>query len=155
MKRIGLLVTALTLILSLILSAGCYVVIGPEPQPSTPSTTSPPVSQNATPIAPEWESPIAEGQAPLLPGIADVVARVKPSVVAITTEVVARDFFNRPYTQEGAGSGWIIDASGIIVTNNHVVQGANSISVILDDGRTFPADMNTVATDPLTAPQEQ
>jgi len=85
-----------------------------------------------------------------LPSIADVVAKVKPAVVAINTEVVTFDIFNRPYTQAEAGSGWIIDESGIIVTNNHVVEGADSITVTLDDGRTFPVDMNTVATDKLT-----
>ncbi len=51
-------------------------------------------------------------------------------------------------TQEGAGSGWIIDSSGLIVTNNHVVEGANSITVTLEDGRNFSAD--TVRTDPVT-----
>ena len=69
-----------------------------------------------------------------------MVALVKPSVVAITVEVAGRDIFNRPFTQEGAGSGWIVDESGIIVTNNHVVETANNITVTLDDGRTFTAD---------------
>jgi serine protease Do len=59
------------------------------------------------------------------------------------------DFFNRPYTLEGAGSGWIIDEDGIIVTNNHVVEGANSITVTMDNGDTYDADINSVATDPL------
>lgn len=36
------------------------------------------------------------------------------------------------------------------MTNNHVVAGAESITLTLDDGRTFPVDMNTLATDPLT-----
>jgi len=85
-----------------------------------------------------------------LPGIADVVAKVKPSVVAINTEVITYDFFNRPSTQEGAGSGWIISENGYVVTNNHVIEGAESITVILDDGRIFSVDINTVATDPLT-----
>jgi serine protease Do len=76
-----------------------------------------------------------------------VVALVKPSVVAINTEYTAYDIFNRPYKQQAAGSGWIIDEDGIIVTNNHVVAGADSINVTLDDGRVFPADMNRVATD--------
>ncbi len=152
MKKIKIvtIITTLFLVLSLVLSAGCSVVIGPETQPITPPATSSPPTQNTPPIASGWEPPASGSQSPVLPSIADVVAEVKPSVVAITTEVVTRDFFNRPYTQEGAGSGWIIDAKGVIATNNHVVQGANSISVILDDGRTFPADMKTVATDPST-----
>jgi len=84
-----------------------------------------------------------------LPNIADVVARVKPSVVAITTEVVSLDFFNRPFTQQGAGSGWILDESGIIVTNNHVIEGASTITVTMDDGSTFTVDQSSVFTDGL------
>jgi len=76
------------------------------------------------------------------------VAKVKPSVTAINTEFVTFDIFNRPLRQEGAGSGWIIDEDGIIVTNNHVVEGAKSITVTLADDRTFPAVV--VRTDPLT-----
>jgi serine protease Do len=94
--------------------------------------------------------PAVEGEAPPLPSIADVVALVKPSVVAINTEYVSYDIFNQPYTQKGAASGWIIDEDGLIVTNNHVVEGANSITITLNDGRTFPVNMDTVATDALT-----
>ncbi|MDH5696595.1 MAG: trypsin-like peptidase domain-containing protein, partial [Dehalococcoidia bacterium] len=82
--------------------------------------------------------------------IADVVAKVKPSVVAINIKVTGYDPFFGSQTQEGAGSGWIIREDGIIVTNNHVVQGADNITVTLDDGRTFPVDMNTVHTDSLS-----
>ena len=70
-------------------------------------------------------------------------------MVAITTEVIARDFFNRPFLQEGAGSGWILDENGIIVTNNHVVQGANNITISLDDGTTFTIGKDSVFTDRL------
>jgi serine protease Do len=82
----------------------------------------------------------------VLPSIADVVALVKPSVVAIDTETTYR-IFNRSFTQQGAGSGWIIDENGIIVTNYHVIEGAKSIIVTLSDGRTFTVDPNTVVTD--------
>ncbi len=133
MKRANIkyLVISAILILALSLSSGCLL---PDTETSPTSTSAPTVENNA----------------PLLPSIADVVAKVKPSVVAINTEVITYDFFNRPSTQEGAGSGWIIDENGIIITNNHVVEGAESITVTLDDGRTFSVDINTVATDPLT-----
>jgi len=77
-----------------------------------------------------------------------VVAKVKPSVVAINVRVPGFSIFTGSFTQEGAGSGWIIDEDGLIVTNNHVVQGAESITVTLDDGMTFPAE--AARTDPLT-----
>jgi len=148
MKRINIrdLIVSLILILSLTLGTGCAVL--PEVETSPPST--PLTTENATIIEPEWSITIGETPSPVLPSIADVVAKVKPSVVTITTEVLTFDFLNQPHIQEGAGSGWIIDESGIIVTNNHVVEGAESITVILDDSRTFPADMNTLATDWLT-----
>jgi len=77
-----------------------------------------------------------------------VVSKVKPSVVAINTEVITYDFFNRPVTQEGAGSGWVLDDEGHIVTNNHVIEGAKNITATLDDGRAFP--VRVVGTDALT-----
>lgn len=149
MKRINMkyLIVFLILIL-LLLGGGCSlprIEITPSPQPSPPPTPAPPPS----PINPTWTVPPAANQTLLLPSIADVVAQVKPSVVAITTEVVTRDIFNRPFTQEGAGSGWILDGNGIIVTNNHVVKDARTITVTLGDGRTFAVKTNSVFTDPL------
>jgi len=78
------------------------------------------------------------------------VEQVYPSVVAISTEVTTLDIFRTPLTQKGAGSGWIIDKNGIIVTNNHVVEGAKKVTVELSDGRIFEADPNNIHTDPLT-----
>lgn len=61
-----------------------------------------------------------------------------------------RQFFNRPPTtpRVGIGSGVIIDASGIILTNNHVVAGDGTVTVRLHDGRVFEAV--DVKTDPET-----
>ncbi len=73
-----------------------------------------------------------------LTDFASVIAAVRPSVVAITTEVSGYSIFGA-YTEEGAGSGWIISSDGLIVTNNHVVEGASSVTVTLEDGRTFSA----------------
>jgi serine protease Do len=58
---------------------------------------------------------------------------------------------NQPQQQrsvEARGSGFIIDADGTIVTNNHVVKGAKSVTVTLDDGTELPAKV--VGTDPRT-----
>ncbi|MFC2011621.1 S1C family serine protease [Chloroflexota bacterium] len=121
-----------------------------EIESSPPESESPTVTDNTTPIDSDWSIPDTESEAQALPSIADVVAKVKPSVVAINTEIITFDMFNREFTQEGAGSGWIISQDGIIVTNNHVVQDAESITVTLDDGRTFPVDLITVATDETT-----
>jgi serine protease Do len=127
--NIKILPLSLLLILTLVLGVSCGQSLNENTSITTNSLAN---SGNMTSI--------------MLPSIADVVASVKPSVVAIDTETTYR-IFNRSFTQEGAGSGWIIDANGIIVTNNHVVEGAKSIIVTLSDGRTFTVDPNTVVTD--------
>lgn len=151
MKSINIKLLVISFILVLLLAlgtgSGCITITTPETTSAPPPTTIP--SPPPTPINPSWTPPLTGNQTTALPDIADVVAVVKPSVVAITTEVVGRDFFNRPFTQEGAGSGWIIDEDGIIVTNNHVVAGAQTITVTLNDGRTFTADTSSVFTDQL------
>jgi serine protease Do len=142
-------VVPVVLVLSLVLSSGCELITSTESSTTEESQGAVTEAPETQPIKPDWEIPSSENQAPL-PSIADVVALVKPSVVSINTEVVSYTIFNQPYTQEGAGSGWIISEEGIIVTNAHVVEGAESITVTLDDGRAFPVDMDTVATDGLT-----
>ncbi len=76
-----------------------------------------------------------------LPDFVTVLTRVNPSVVAIRTQMVTYDIFNQPSTQEAAGSGWIYDSSGLVVTNNHVIQDAKKIAVTLNDGRTISASL--------------
>lgn len=65
--------------------------------------------------------------------IPDVVEAVQPSVVAILSDL-------------GEGSGVIYDADGVIVTNNHVVEGTSELRVVFADGSRMPAAL--VATDP-------
>ncbi len=144
MKKVNLKTFILALIivitLGVTLLAGCVSITSPD---STAATNT--VASTST----SWTPPATSGTPAQLSSIADVVALVKPSVVAINTEVTAYDFFNRPITQEGAGSGWIIDSNGVIVTNNHVVEGANTITVTTDNGTSYNADVNSVFTDPL------
>lgn len=62
--------------------------------------------------------------------------KVGPAVVGITNKAYVRDIFNRvQLTERGTGSGVIYDKSGLIATNNHVVEGASEIIVSLTDGR--------------------
>ena len=62
-----------------------------------------------------------------------VYKRALPSVVNITSVQVAYDFFYQPVPEQGQGSGFIIDKQGHILTNNHVVEGAQSVEVTLSD----------------------
>jgi S1-C subfamily serine protease len=70
---------------------------------------------------------------------ADIVARVLPGVVNVTTRTFDGD--------KSEGSGVVIDRSGVIVTNNHVVQGARTVTVSFNDGRhTKPVRAQVIGT---------
>lgn len=92
------------------------------------------------------------GNAPVTGGArldaASVAAAASDSVVEITTESVQTGSYFNQYVATGAGSGVIISADGYIVTNDHVISGANSIAVRLHDGTTLDAAL--VATDAKT-----
>lgn len=91
-------------------------------------------------------------------GLADMVERVKPSVVIVQTETTRTPvyidyFFHRripgaPETRAGQGSGVIIDTKGHIVTSQHVIDKADEIKVVLNDGQVFDAEV--VGEDPHT-----
>ena len=147
MKRINILHIALSLVLILILSIGTSCGL-PIHESNSVSAGIPVNNNNDGLVYTEQPVQVSQSQAPVLPTIADVVTAVKPSVVAINTEVTV-NLFRRSYTQQGAGSGWIIDGNGIIVTNSHVVSGASSITVTLEDGRAFSVAPNKVALDPV------
>ncbi|MDD2533169.1 MAG: trypsin-like peptidase domain-containing protein [Eubacteriales bacterium] len=71
--------------------------------------------------------------------IIEIARRGKPAVVAINTETVVSTPFGETGTLPAAGSGFIISADGYIVTNHHVIAGAQEISVVLDRGDTYTA----------------
>ncbi len=120
-------------------------------------------SSNALPTAVRGPG-AAEG----LGSFADIAERVTPAVVAVNTTRNARpsarlrqrapqgmeDFLEQfgqpqqPRTQRGEGSGFIMSTDGYIVTNNHVVSGADNVAIVLSDGRQFRA--RVVGTDSTT-----
>jgi S1-C subfamily serine protease len=67
-----------------------------------------------------------------------VYRTASPAVVNITTTAVAYDFFLNPIPKEGTGSGAVIDRSGHILTNFHVIDGARRLEVTLADGSKWP-----------------
>jgi serine protease Do len=86
-----------------------------------------------------------------IPDFADLVSQVKPAVVSITVKMEAAaeapegpmQFMpmqpERRRMMEARGSGFIVDPSGTVITNNHVVKDAKSVSIQLDDGTEFAA----------------
>ena len=152
-RNLALSTISLCLVLSLVLVSGCNFISTTEQNETTSTiTTTQTVGQSSSTISVTVSPTATPGIT--LPSIADVVAKVKPSVVAINvkTVVTVYDFFGRAYQQEqeGAGSGWIISSDGLIVTNNHVVEGATSIMITLNDGTSLPADMANIKADEFT-----
>ncbi len=85
--------------------------------------------------------------------LAPIVHAADPSVVTINTvteEVEVSPFTHRRRSTQmrGLGSGFIVDKTGVILTNNHVVEGASTVQVKLSDDREFPGKV--VGTDPPT-----
>ena len=105
----------------------------------SPRQSNVPFVQPATLPAPQ---PVQVAPALLAAGtpIPDVAAAVLPSVVSIAIRREGR------FGGSGGGSGVIIKSDGVILTNNHVLEGARDVRVELHDGRSFPAKV--VGADP-------
>ena len=114
--------------------------------------TAPPLAAPGLKAASDWSDAFVA-----------VAEHVKPAVVFIRSQHVERgdnqrlppgfqDFFpnlrRRPQVEQGSGSGFIVSADGYILTNNHVVAGADKVTVRLYDKREFTAKV--VGTDPNT-----
>ncbi|MBL0385103.1 trypsin-like peptidase domain-containing protein [Tumebacillus sp. ITR2] len=75
-------------------------------------------------------------------GITEAVNKVKPAIVGVSNMQKQKDFFGRTKTNEdevGTGSGVLFDKKGYIITNNHVVDGADDVEVSLPDGKHIKA----------------
>lgn len=127
-------------------------------QPVVPTFTPTPVlspTQELTPI----NEIDAQGLDIAERRIIAVYQRVAPSVVSITTQVLQRGFFFA-VPEEGAGSGFVLDTAGHILTNYHVIEGAREIEVSLSDEYVLPATVvgvdvrNDIAVIKVEAPAE-
>lgn len=124
-----------------------------------PQTELPPVAQEVSVMLAQVSLPAFQSTS----FIADAVERVGPSVVRIdasrtvvqrTPEVFSSPFFReffgdfgmvpqqpRTRVERGTGSGFIIDAEGLILTNAHVIEGADRVLVTLKDGRELTGEV--------------
>ncbi|MEE9284481.1 MAG: trypsin-like peptidase domain-containing protein [Dehalococcoidia bacterium] len=119
-------------------------VLSPTPPPPGPATSVD--AAGLTPVVALAQD--GDDEVDALPSVPEIVKRLTPSVVHIQTEAVRLDIFNRPVPVGGVGTGEIIDSRGLILTNNHVVEGAERIIVTLQDGRALEAEI--VGRDPST-----
>lgn len=139
-KRFKILAVLLVVGVAAGLFAVSYGTAAPGPNPAQPAAVSnlvQPGAQDAS-LSPARNTFVVQA-----------VKSASPAIVGITNKAFMRDNFNqRVLVERGAASGVIFDANGYIVTNNHVVDGAQSISVSFADGRTL--DGKVVGTDPAT-----
>jgi putative serine protease PepD len=120
-------------VLSSLLTAGAFTALDDDPASTGSSPVASSSSQAAAPLV------TTSGQ---LPDWGAVAAAVEPSVVSVQVEAGQNS---------GEGSGVILDTAGRILTNNHVVgdaAGSGKITVVLSDGRAYPASI--VGTDAST-----
>jgi len=155
----------LALVALLLVAPACDGDDAPEDGGATPAATD--TSASETPASSGGaatqgsDAPSAGADAGDLTGaIQAVVQNARPSVVQITSQQALSDLQGAPggvpggsgdadtLVPAGVGSGVIIDDEGHIITNNHVIAGAQSVLVRLTDGREFEAEV--VGTDPRT-----
>lgn len=132
-RKVFILTVIICMILTSALSAGAVVLLSRTGVVSTGKTVS----------ATNYTLQEATGSEK---SIQEIIAMNENAVVEIRTESTAYDMWLRNYVTEGAGSGVIVDTKGYIMTNNHVVEGSNKITVTLKDGTEY--DAKIVGTDP-------
>jgi putative serine protease PepD len=109
------------------------------------------------------EAPVraASGLTPEEEIVIGVYRAASPGVVFVTSTVLSQDFFFRVVPERGSGSGFIIDDRGYILTNNHVVENADSLEVTLADKSKVPAKLvgrdpnNDLAVIKINGPKEK
>ena len=151
-----MLVPALRLLAAVLLLAVPLAAGQPKARASSAARPSPPAVRIDA-------SPLEEGSEPArLRSYADVIEPAQKAVVSVYSTRIVRermainplfrqyfgDLPERESRQEGLGSGVIVSPDGYILTNNHVIEGADELKVTLADDRDFPA--RVVGTDPKT-----
>ncbi|MFN8589971.1 MAG: trypsin-like peptidase domain-containing protein [Thermomicrobiales bacterium] len=151
-RRLIPMLTAATLLLT-----ACSPLPEPAPPPPTPepTPTAVPVTVNLEEVGAVIVASPAAGE-PATGGVyvvtfdaSQVVERVMPAVVTVINEQQFSDGgLGQSQIEAGRGTGFIIDGSGNIVTNEHVVRGGSSFEVILANGQKQKAEL--VGADPVS-----
>ncbi len=103
-------------------------------------------------------SPVSDAKSPVVTSYADALEAIRPAVISVYSSKTVREQVpeifrqmgakGREQKQRGLGSGVIISPDGYIITNNHVVEEADELKVLLNDEREFTAKL--IGTDPKT-----
>ncbi len=115
-----------------------------------PEVTEPPVAEEEVETIPEEEAaePDPELQPAASPCIIEVIEEIMPAVVGVSRQVFVNRFGEESLEPAESGSGVIISSDGYIITNHHVIEGADSISILLPDKGRYDAEV--VGEDTLT-----
>jgi S1-C subfamily serine protease len=118
------------------LTGGLAEILTPTPTPApvqvATDTVAPP-PDTVEPVPTARSLPATQPMMSLEEEIIEVYEEVGLGVVNITNRSYGLDFFMRPVPQEGTGSGIVYDAQGHIITNYHVIEGAEELFVTLPD----------------------
>lgn len=119
------------------LAGGLITAAVVDDDPATPAATA--ARESTLPLSQERDAPAggsgADGGPVLAGSLADVVEQVSPSVVAIHTVTLPQGVGG------GLGSGVVVDRDGHILTNYHVVEGADELTVEFPDGERYPGEV--------------
>ncbi len=125
-------------------------LLAADKKPASPPLKKPTLKVDATPVS--------DLKSPVVTSYADVLESIRPAVISVYSSKTVREqvpefyrergYQGREQKQRGLGSGVIISSDGYIITNNHVVEEADELKVLLGDDREFTAKL--IGTDPKT-----
>lgn len=151
-------VSVATLIICMLITAlvggavGGYMINRPQTQIQAAQLTSTPaqepVAEASSALANPPEAGVTQVATDGVYTKAQIVQMAGPSIVGIDVSGTETDYFGRSATTQGSGSGIIVTADGYILTNNHVVSGAQAIKVYLQDDTEYDAKL--IGTDTKT-----
>jgi len=117
-----------------------------QPEPATAATGPPPIEATASTLTAPGSPPSDGATGTTVPVFApaDLVAVVASQAIP---SIVTVQNLDEELRRAGSGSGVVISSDGFIITNHHVIDGAETLKVIMSDGLSYPAEL--VGSDPL------